>query len=46
MKFCWCTIGVKDMDASVKFYQEIVGLHISRRFAAGPGLEMRNASRP
>ncbi|OIO01612.1 MAG: glyoxalase [Elusimicrobia bacterium CG_4_10_14_0_2_um_filter_56_8] len=40
MKFCWCTIGVKDMDASVKFYQEIVGLHISRRFAAGPGLEI------
>ncbi|MDO8804930.1 MAG: VOC family protein [Elusimicrobiota bacterium] len=40
MKFCWCTIIVKDMEKSVKFYHEIVGLPVSRRFAAGPGTEI------
>ncbi|VBB05896.1 glyoxalase/bleomycin resistance protein/dihydroxybiphenyl dioxygenase [Lucifera butyrica] len=40
MKFCWCTITVQDMEDSLKFYQEIVGLSISRRFAAGPGVEI------
>ena len=40
MKFCWCTITVDDMDDSLKFYQEIVGLTISRRFTAGPGMEI------
>ena len=37
MKFCWCTITVNNMEESLKFYQEIVGLTISRRFAAGAG---------
>ena len=36
MKFCWCTIGVSDMEKSLKFYREIAGLPISRRFKAGP----------
>lgn len=40
MKFCWCTVGVRDMAASLKFYQEVVGLPVSRRFAAGPGMEI------
>ena len=40
MKFCWCTITVDNMEDSLKFYQEIVGLSISRRFAAGPGMEI------
>ena len=40
MKFCWCTITVRNMAASLKFYQEIVGLPISRRFTAGPGMEI------
>lgn len=40
MKFCWCTIAVKDMEKSVKFYHEVVGLPVSRRFAPGPGLEI------
>ncbi|SNS29431.1 Glyoxalase/Bleomycin resistance protein/Dioxygenase superfamily protein [Anaerovirgula multivorans] len=39
MKFCWCTITVKNMEDSLKFYQEIVGLSISGRFQAGPGME-------
>ena len=40
MKFCWCTITVDNMDDSLKFYQEIVGLSISRRFTAGAGIEI------
>ena len=40
MKFCWCTLSVKNMDESVKFYREAVGLPVSRRFAAGPGMEI------
>lgn len=37
MKFCWCTIAVKNMEESLRFYQEIVGLTLDRRFGAGPG---------
>ena len=40
MKFCWCTIMVKDMEESIKFYQEFVGLQVKRRFPAGPGMEI------
>jgi lactoylglutathione lyase len=31
---------VKNMEESLKFYQEIVGLNIDRRFQAGPGMEI------
>ncbi len=40
MKFCWCTLTVSDMEASLKFYQEIVGLKLERRFNAGPETEI------
>lgn len=40
MKFCWTTIKVSNLEASLKFYQEIVGLPISRRLKAGPGTEI------
>lgn len=40
MKFCWSTITVKNMEESLKFYQEIVGLSVNRRFQAGPGVEI------
>ncbi len=40
MKFCWSTIKVRDMEESLKFYQEIVGLSLIRRFDAGPGREI------
>jgi lactoylglutathione lyase len=40
MKFCWSTVMVKNMEESLKFYQEIVGLTIDRRFKAGPGMEI------
>lgn len=31
---------VKNMEESLRFYQEIVGLTIDRRFQAGPGMEI------
>ncbi|NLT40079.1 MAG: VOC family protein [Clostridiales bacterium] len=40
MRFCWSTLAVKDMDESLKFYQEIVGLKLTGRFGAGPGKEI------
>ncbi|HEY5561541.1 MAG TPA: VOC family protein [Clostridiaceae bacterium] len=40
MKFCWTTLMVKNMDESLKFYQDIIGLNVSRRFNAGPGVEI------
>lgn len=40
MKFCWTTIMVKDMEESLKFYQEVVGLTVDRRFKTGPAGEI------
>ena len=40
MKFCWCTISVKDLEKSLKFYQDIVGLPLNGRFAPAPGMEI------
>jgi lactoylglutathione lyase len=40
MKFCWTTLRVNNLEESLKFYQEIVGLPLSRRFQAGPGVEI------
>jgi lactoylglutathione lyase len=40
MKFCWTTLTVNNMADSVKFFQEIVGLPISKRYPAGPGVEI------
>lgn len=40
MKFLWTTILVKDMEETLKFYQEVVGLKIDRRFNAGQDMEI------
>lgn len=40
MKFNHVTLSVADLDASLKFYQDIVGLEVQRRFPAGPGREI------
>lgn len=40
MKFCWSTISVKNLEESVKFYEEIVGLNVVNRFPAGPDSEI------
>ncbi len=37
MKFCWATIRIKDLDRSLEFYKEIVGLEISQRMDMGEG---------
>ncbi len=40
MNFCWTTLNVNDLEESLEFYQEIVGLKIARKFAAGPDREI------
>ena len=40
MHFCWTTLMVKDLDESLKFYQDILGLEVASRFTAMPGLEL------
>jgi lactoylglutathione lyase len=40
MNFCWCTITVRDMEESIRFYTEIVGLSAVRRFKPAPPVEI------
>ncbi len=40
MSFCWCTVHVKNMDASVQFYEDIVGIYVDRRFKSPTGAEI------
>jgi len=40
MKFCWTTIGVKNLEESVKFYRDIVGLTVGKRFKTAEGVEI------
>ena len=40
MKFCWVTINVKNMEKSLHFYQEIIGLNISRRMKPNSDMEI------
>lgn len=40
MNFCWCTIHVKDMKESLKFYEEIVGLEIDSSMKGEEGFEI------
>ncbi len=40
MKFCWVTILVQDLNKSLDFYQNIVGLPITDRFNPGEGMEI------
>lgn len=40
MKLCWSTLTVKNMEDSLKFYQEIIGLPVMKRYQAGPGVEI------
>ena len=40
MKFCWSTIRVNNMEESLVFYQEVVGLELTRRFETRPGVEV------
>ena len=40
MHFCWTTISVKNMDRSLSFYQDIVGLKLNRRVKASEDVEL------
>ena len=40
MKFCWVTLNVNNLEESLKFYTEIVGLPINRRFTSGSSIEI------
>lgn len=39
-KFCWSTLNVRDMEETLKFYEEIVGLEVVNRFEVGPDMEI------
>lgn len=40
MKFCWSTLKVKDINESIKFYEEVIGLKVANRFDTGQGMEI------
>ena len=40
MEFAHVTLSVKNIEASLQFYQGIVGLEVKRRFNAGPDTEI------
>ncbi len=40
MKFCWTTLLVKNLEESLKFYTEVIGLEIASRFSPVPGTEI------
>lgn len=40
MKFCWVTLNVNDMEESLKFYHEIIGLKILERFNVHEEMEI------
>ncbi len=40
MKLSWVTLFVKNLEESLRFYQEIVGLNLVEKFNAGPGVEI------
>ena len=40
MSYLWTTIKVKDLEESIEFYQQIVGLKLQRKFEAGPEREI------
>lgn len=40
MRFNWTTLWVKDMEKSLEFYQQVVGLSLLQRYLARPGMEI------
>jgi lactoylglutathione lyase len=40
MKFRHATLFVKDMEESLRFYRDVVGLPVRRRYPAGPSMEL------
>ena len=40
MKFCWCTLTVNNLEQSISFYQDIIGLPIVRRLEPQAGVKI------
>ena len=40
MQYCWTTIMVRDLERSIAFYRDIIGLPVNLRFDAGPSGEI------
>lgn len=40
MKFCWVTINVNNVEESIKFYKDLIGLEILDRFTPYEGVEI------
>lgn len=40
MKFCWVTVHVRDMKASLAFYCDLLGLPLQRRINPNPGVDI------
>lgn len=40
MKYLWTTIHVNNMEESINFYSDLLGLKVLQRFPAGPGVEI------
>ena len=40
MKFLWTTIHVRNLDESIAFYSDLLGLQVLRRFPGRPGMEI------
>ena len=40
MNFCWITLHVNNMEESIKFYKDVIGLKISERFNIGEEIEI------
>ena len=40
MTFIWSTLKVRNMDESIAFYENIIGLKTGKRFQAGPDMEI------
>jgi lactoylglutathione lyase len=40
MRFCWSTLRVRNLEESIKFYQDIIGLNVVRKFSTIPGVDI------
>jgi len=40
MQFCHVTLAVKDVDISLRFYQDIAKLKLNKRFSVGTNIEI------
>ena len=40
LKYVWSTLRVKDLEESIRFYSEVIGLKIQRRISQGDEVEI------